>query len=162
MNDEIKPTVYVAVGAPGSGKSTWWEKGISEGLIPKKNSFRINMDTIRKDLTGDINDQSQNGLVAEIAHSQLLNCLSNKIPVIYWDNTSARPKFRKAIIKEARKANYRCVAIFFNLKFDTIIKRNNLRDRVVPEQIIQKMYDSIQLNQPTMDEGYDNIIEIFE
>ena len=155
-------TVYIAVGAPGCGKSSWWERALAEGKIDGETSQRVNMDIIRKDITGSVQDQSKNALVAKIADQNLKSALSHRIPVIYWDNTSAQPRYRKNVIKQAKKAGYKCVAIHFDLNLETILERNAGREIVVPEDVVRRMFNSIKKNPPDMDEGYDNIITILE
>lgn len=159
-DSKIIPTVYVAVGCPGSGKSTWWENSIKTGAIPATECTRVNMDTIRKDLCGDESDQSKNGLVSKVAIQNLKSALSHRIPIIYWDNTSASAKYRKEIIREAKRANYDAVAIWFNTPLDVALKRNANRSRVVPEDVIIRMFNNIKSSPPTTDEGFDNIIYV--
>lgn len=157
-----KPTIFMMVGAPGSGKSTWWEDAVRSGRIDQTKAVRINMDTIRKELTGNAEDQSKNGMVARIADQNLVNALSHRIPVIVWDNTSARPKYRKNVIKEAQVADYDVVCVYFDLDLETVQLRNELRERVVPKDVVERIYNSIQQNPPTEDEGFSQIIRITE
>lgn len=162
MNEKIINTVYVSVGAPGSGKSTWWEEGIRNQIIPQDQSVRINQDEIRKQLCGNESDQSKNSLVAKIAKQNLDAALSNRIPVIYWDNTSARPKYRKEVIKAAKLANYKIVAIYHDLPLEVVLSRNSMRDRIVPEDVVTRIYNNIKYNPPELNEGFDNIIYVKE
>ena len=162
MSDELIPTVYVAIGVPGCGKFTWWNNGVQNLEIPSERSIRINMDSIREDLTGDAGDQSKNGVVAKIANQNLLSALANKIPLIYWDNTSASPKYRKAVIRPAKEAGYNVVGVYFDLPLEVVKGRNANRDRVVPEHVLDRIFNSIAQNPPTLDEGFDNIYTISE
>ena len=163
MSDkELIPTVYMTVGAPGSGKSTWWEHSTKNGFFPDGKAIRINMDAIRKDLCGNEEDQSKNHIVAKIADQNLKSALAHKIPIIIWDNTSARPRYRKSVVKEARKADYEVVVVWFDLPIETILERNSKRARVVPEDVVRRIYNDIKKNPPTMDEGFDNIIYVRE
>jgi predicted kinase len=159
MIDTSNPIVLVGVGAPGSGKSTWWSEGLKNGLIPRQ-STRINMDEIRLHLTGSESDQSQNNTVAKLAEEQLKSNLSNKTPVIFWDNTSAKRKYRKSIIDLAKMSNYKIIAIYWDIPLQTCLERNKSRARMVPEDVILKMYNSIKEIPPTKNEGFDDIIVI--
>jgi len=154
-----KPIIMVAVGPPGCGKSTWWEKGRENGAIPEQ-SIRINMDAIRKEMTGNESDQSKNFVVAKVAEVKLKACLSERIPVIYWDNTCTKAKYRKDIINLAKDAGYKVIGIHFNVPVKVCLQRNALRLRKVPEDVIERMYASIQENPPTKGEGFDDIIVI--
>jgi predicted kinase len=153
------PTLIIAVGCPGSGKSTWWKEGLRNGSIPKQ-SIRINMDEIRYELTGNESDQSKNFVVSKIAETKLKSCLAERIPVIYWDNTSTKAKYRKPIIELAKMANYNVICVFWDLPLSVCKERNNSRLRVVPEDVIERMHNSITENPPVKDEGYDDIIVI--
>jgi predicted kinase len=159
MTEESKPVIMVAVGPPGCGKSTWWETGRKNGAIPDQ-SIRINMDAIRKEMTGSESDQSKNYVVAKVAEIKLKACLSERIPVIYWDNTCTKAKYRKDIINLAKSAGYKIIAIYFDIPFKMCLQRNTLRTRKVPEDVIERMYASIHANPPTKDEGFDDIIVI--
>lgn len=155
--------IYIAVGAPGSGKSTWWENGIQNGIIPQEGeTIRINMDEIRKKITGNESDQSQNTKVAKFAQESLKNALSLKVPTIYWDNTTARPRYRKEIIRPAKAAGYECICLYFKLPVEIVLERNLTRERFVPEDIVRRMWNSIKKNPPSLEEGFDNIITIYE
>ena len=159
MTENTQPVIMVAVGTPGSGKSTWWEHGLKEGAIPPQ-SIRINMDSIRKELTGNESDQTKNGAVAKIAEVKLRACLSERIPVIYWDNTCTKAKYRKDIINLAKSGGYRVMCIFFNVPLKECLRRNSIRPRKVPSDIIERMHASIQENPPCKEEGFDDIIVI--
>jgi predicted kinase len=156
MNDN-KPVVFLAVGCPGSGKSTWWKDQLAKGFIPAS-SFRINMDEIRKELTGNESDQTRNYAVSKIAEVKLKAALSERIPVIYWDNTSTQAKYRKNVISLAQAAGYKVVCVFWNLPLAVCKMRNNSRDRVVPEDVIEKMHNAITSNPPKLEEGFSEII----
>lgn len=155
----MQKTLYVAVGIPGCGKSTWWEQGKANGIIPN-DAVRINMDTIRKDLTGSAEDQTRNYEVATIANINLECALSRGVNTIYWDNTSARRRYRRDLVKQAHEAGYKAVAIWFNIPFDICLQRNNNRDRVVPESVLKRFAESIGENGPDYDEGWDDILVV--
>jgi predicted kinase len=120
------------------------------------------MDDIRLNLTGDASDQSKNYQVSQIAENKLNCCLSERIPIIYWDNTCTKAKYRKIIINLAKKANYNIICVFFNLPLQVCLDRNSKRDRKVPVEILERMYSNIQENPPTQIEGFDDIIVVTE
>lgn len=149
----------MAIGIPGSGKSTWWETAVANGTIPST-ALRINMDTIRKELTGSEENMSKNDLVAKVAKSTLRSALANGIEVIYWDNTSARRKYRKDVIEDAKKANYEVIGIWFKVPLEVAKARNASRTRKVPEDVLDNMYKSIQDTPPELTEGFTQIIVV--
>jgi predicted kinase len=148
--------VYIPVGVPGSGKSTWFA---NQGFDPNKTAY-VSMDDIRGKLCGDVSDQSQNAKVGAIAKSMFTLALSIEIPVVYWDATSVKRKYRKELISLAKKAGYKVVAVFFDIPLEVSKVRNAGRDRVVPEHVLDAMYKSMTDQPPTKDEGFDKIIRI--
>lgn len=152
-------TVYVGIGIPGSGKSTWWETGTANGTIPKT-AIRVNMDQIRKELTGTETDQTRNDLVAKVAKSTLTSALSHNIEAIYWDNTSAKRKYRKEIIDISKKAGYAVIGVWFDTELNVAKERNANRERKVPNDILEKMHENIKATPPSLDEGFDQIIVV--
>ena len=159
MIDKTKPVLIIAIGAPGSGKSTWWEEGLKNGSIPPQ-AVRINMDTIRKEMTGDEANQTINQVVYKVAENKLRAFLSERIPVIYWDNTCSKPKARKSIIELAKEAKYNILGVLWDLPLEVCLKRNKSRKRVVPEEYIANMHANIKINPPRKEEGFNDIIVI--
>lgn len=148
--------LIIAIGCPGSGKSTWWEK--NHLLFPQPTT-RINMDKIRGDLTGSESDMSQNAQVAQIALSNLKGALSQSIPTIFWDNTTARKSYRKDLIKWAKMANYQVIALWFRVPLSVCFVRNQQRERKVPHDVIERMWHETQIKfKPDWDEGFDEIL----
>jgi predicted kinase len=157
MIDISKETLIIATGIPGCGKSTWFTEGVRKGYLPKQ-SVRINMDDIRYQLTGNASDQSMNAKVAELATSKLKEYVSNKVPVIYWDNTTITKKYRKQVSEIAKKADYNVICVYFDIPLQTCKDRNKGRSRVVPEHVLENMYSNLQNNIPSENEGFDDII----
>lgn len=151
-------TLYVAVGVPGSGKSTWWETAKEMDVVPK-NSVRINMDTIRKDITGSEEDQSRNNEVFKVASMNLDNALSREVEVIYWDNTSVKRKDRRKLVEKAKNSGYKTVAVFFNVERQICVDRASKRQRKVSAEVIDRMLNFLGEG-PTYSEGWDEILEI--
>lgn len=146
--------IFIAIGIPGCGKSTWMQKNITD---PSKTAV-INMDTIRQEVTGDPTDQTQNALVASLARQKFLTAVSHGVPSIYWDNTTTQRKYRKELIQVGKKGGYKVVAVHFKVPFDICESRNKGRDRVVPHDVLVRMQG--QLQPPEKDEGWDDIITI--
>ena len=73
------PKFIMLIGLPGSGKSTWAEKYITENA----NTVLISSDNIRKELFGDENSQEDNNRVFYEMEVRTLNHLNNGVNVIY-------------------------------------------------------------------------------
>lgn len=157
MSKETKTyrgTAYIFCGIPGSGKSTWFEK---QGFDPKRLAY-VSMDQIREQVTGDTSDQTQNALVAKLAKDRYKQSLSLGVPTVVWDATNVARKRRKELIEWAKKAGYEVVCVYFKIPLEVAKERNKLRERVVPEHVLDRM-DS-QLQAPDRSEGIDRIITI--
>lgn len=150
----MNKNIYVIIGIPGSGKSTWVEEHNSS---PELSSV-INMDSIRVEVAGDPTDQTKNALVASLARQRFLSAISIGVPTIYWDNTTTQRKYRKELIQMGHKGGYEVNAVYFKIPFETCLKRNANRSRVVPVDVLVRMANQIQ--PPTNDEGWDNIITV--
>lgn len=79
----------ISVGTSGSGKSTFGNK--------LENTTVICPDDIRKELTGDISDQSKNAEVWKIAYDRLRKSLENGEDV-YFSATTLTSKNLKALL----------------------------------------------------------------
>lgn len=154
--------VFIAVGAPGSGKSTWWDIAWENGKFPATQFGRVNFEKIRMDLIGNEEDLSSENAVAHIALTNLKQMLSNRLEYIYWDHTSESIRERKEVIRLARKANYNVFCIWFNLPLEECLKRNKKRDRILDDEVVKKTYDYILKNPPELEEGFDDILIIEE
>lgn len=159
MNDK---KVYIAIGAPASGKSTWWDIAWKNGHLSPKQFARINFEKIRLDLLGNEEDYSSEKAVEHIALVNYKQALSNRIKNIYWDHTSHTLKERRILISYAKKAGYKVYAIWFNIPLTSCLERNLKRERVTDIKQLNFIYNHILKNPPDLDEGFDDIIMIEE
>ena len=90
----MEKTVYITVGVSGCGKSTWCKKH-REAHSDK--SIYICPDEIRKELTGNVSDQSKNSEVFDLAEKRLLEGTSKGVNV-YWDATNLNPQLLERLI----------------------------------------------------------------
>lgn len=95
-DDEFKmnfPKFMMLIGLPGSGKSTWAEKYLTNS----GNTVIISSDKIRKELFGDENSQEDNTRVFHEMEIRTLDYLNKGVYVIY-DATNVVRKRRKALL----------------------------------------------------------------
>jgi predicted kinase len=87
----MSPALYIPVGIPGCGKSTFAEKVLPLAHV-------ISTDKIRAAL-GDVTDQSQNDLVFERFHTTVRDYLELSLPgaMIYADATNLTRSAREIL-----------------------------------------------------------------
>jgi predicted kinase len=148
----MKPILAVMIGISGSGKSTY-----ANGLKTSLGAQLVETDAIRLELTGDAEDQSQNGRVFAIAKKRVSDYLSQgKNTVI--DATSLNIKDRKDWIDIGKANNAEVRAYFIDTPVSVCKSQNNKRERKVPEWVIDKQ--ASKLFPPTKSEGFDSVTTI--
>ena len=149
------PELIITVGIPGCGKSTWvnQHKAYVKKLFlykrlytlgrPLCGAFVVCPDDIRKELTGDITDQSKNNEVWEIAKTRVRAWLNNKYDVIL-DATNVSTKGRRSFIEGLPECKLfaQCFPIAPEEAYARIKKDldNGVDRSVVPEELVYRMY----------------------
>jgi predicted kinase len=137
-----KGIVVLAIGLPGSGKSTWFKR---HSVVP------LSSDTVRSLLFDDVREQRYQDLVFSNLRSMLKARLIAKRPMNYVDATNLTPQERQHWIKLARDYQYEVHAVFFDVPLEVCLERHQRRDRVVPEDVMRRM--AAKLKPPTFEEG---------
>jgi len=141
-----KGLVILAVGLPGSGKSSWFKR---HNITP------LSSDLLRSLLFDDPAEQRFQDLVFSNLRSMLKARLIAHRPLNYVDATNLTPQERQNWIKLAKDFGYEVQAVFFDVPLEVCIERHSRRDRLVPEDVMRKM--SAKLKAPTFDEGFSKI-----
>src|SRR5579863_10506306 len=141
-----KGIVVLAVGLPGSGKSSWFKR---HNITP------LSSDMLRALLFDDPAEQRFQDLVFSNLRSMLKARLIAHRPLNYVDATNLTPQERQNWIKLAKDFGYEVQAVYFDVPLEVCIERHQRRDRLVPEDVMRKM--SAKLKAPTFDEGFSKI-----
>ena len=141
-----KGTVVLAIGLPGSGKSSWFKR---HRLNP------LSSDMIRSLLFDDPNEQRFQDLVFSNLRSMLRARLVARRPLNYVDATNLTPHDRSSWIKLAKDFGYEVQAVYFDVPLEVCLERNSHRQRVVEDDIMRKM--AAKLKAPTFEEGFSKI-----
>lgn len=141
-----KGYVVLAIGLPGSGKTTWYKR---RGVTP------LSSDMLRNILFDDITDQRYSGLVFSTLRSLLRARLIAKMPWNYVDATNLSAHERRQWIKMAKSFGYEAQAVFFDVPLSVCMERNSRRDRRVADDVMEKL--SERLRPPSFREGFSKI-----
>jgi predicted kinase len=141
-----KGIVVLAIGLPGSGKTSWFKR---HNVVP------LSSDMVRSLLFDDVREQRFQDLVFSNLRSMLKARLIAKRPMNYVDATNLTPQERQHWIKLAKDYNYEVHAVFFDVPLEVCIERHQRRDRVVPEDAMRRM--AAKLKAPAFQEGFAKI-----
>jgi predicted kinase len=140
-----KGVLEITHGLPGSGKSTWAKKELSEAA--PGSVLRVNSDDIRDSLFGvDYRrgnpKRDSEEKVAAVKLKLIADGLKSGKRVI-CDDTHLNPRFLKPILDVAKAYNAPIKQKYFNVPIEECKRRNNLRaergEPLVPEFVIDRM-----------------------
>jgi predicted kinase len=141
-----KGTVILAIGLPGSGKSSWFRRN---------NITPLSSDLLRQLLFDDAQEQRFQDLIFSNLRSMLKARLIARRPLNYVDATNLTPHERSSWIKLAKDYGYEVQAVFFDVPLEVCLERNRRRDRVVDEDAMRRM--AAKLKVPTFEEGFSKV-----
>lgn len=146
---EKKPILYVPVGIPGSGKSTWAQKQ----AMPVHSSDQVRRDFEAQGITDYDNAmvfaKVREGVAADLAAGE--SCIYDATNLTEWE--------RKDRISQC-PGNVRKVAVMFDTPIEVCMERNSKREGParVPDDIIRSMAKKFE---PITDkEGFDDVIRV--
>jgi len=149
-------TLYLTVGLPGSGKSTYAKK-----FIVEKDIQYLSSDELRAVYGKDETDQSVTSIVFDHIKRKVDEFLKDGKNVLV-DATSVNRKERSDYINTAKKYGSKVVALVFKMDRQGLIDRNKKRGeqggREVPTFVIDKMLNKYE--DPSHSEGIDTIIYV--
>ena len=149
-------TLYITVGLPGSGKSTY-----AKEFIKGKEIEYLSSDSLRAIFGKSEEDQTVTPLVFGHIKRKVDEFLKDGKNVMV-DATSVNRKERSDYINTAKKYGAKVVAIVFKMDRQGLIDRNKKRGeqggRVVPDWVIDKMLAKFE--EPSYSEGIDVMIYV--
>ena len=141
-----KGTVVLAIGLPGSGKSSWFKR---HSIHP------LSSDLLRELLFDDAQEQRFQDLVFSNLRSMLKARLIARRPMNYVDATNLTPHDRSSWIKLAKDYGYDVQGVFFDVPLEVCMERHQRRGRAIAEDVMRKMAG--KLKPPTFEEGFSKI-----
>jgi predicted kinase len=141
--------VVLAVGLPGSGKSTWFER---RGIVP------LSSDHLRLLLADDPEEQGYQKWIFLALRSLLRTRLRMGRAVSYVDATSLTPSERRPWIQIANQFGCRIEALYFDVPLEVCLDRNRKRRRKVPVDVMRRMAE--RLIPPSVEEGFSRVMTV--
>lgn len=158
----MKPKIYVLVGAPNCGKTTWTKQFLSN---QKEDYVIISSDDIIEELSAKDGLNYSHGWAKYINQATSMmkqnfyNAVKNGQNIIY-DQTNMSSKKRMSILQGLD--NYEKIAVVFECDTKTLFQRNKQRaektGKFIPEDVIINMLT--RYTPPSKKEGFDKIIKI--
>ena len=149
MRPKPKGIITLAVGLPGSGKSTYFAR---RGIQP------LCSDTIRLWLLDDETDQSAQRRVFLTLRSLLQARLRLGRKRNYVDATNLTPRERRPYVRLAAQYGYNVHALYFDVPLETCLQRNRRRHRKVSKTVMKRM--ARRLVPPSRSEGFAKILTV--
>lgn len=153
--------LWMLIGLPGSGKSTW-AAHFAQGKLPLR---LISTDRIRGQLYGD---ESIQGDWLHIWHQvqvqfqwAVLETRQGKLGGAVYDATNTRRRGRREVMQTARTLGFtRILAVWLDVPLAHCLHRNGRRSRSVPPEVIQSMARSLADAPPHWEEGFDALFHL--
>lgn len=150
-------TLYVLVGVPGSGKSTWVKNQVwaNDCVVVSTDEF---VEEYAKSVGKTYSDVFQEYMptAVNLMAAKVVDARDSDKNII-WDQTST------TVITRAKKLrmlpNYYKIAVVFKTpEKEELDRRLNSRDgKVIPDHVSEVMASQLKNEPPTLDEGFDEI-----
>lgn len=141
--------LIVLCGLPGSGKSTYAKH------ITESGHFEcVSTDQIRKRFYGNENIQGNGKEVFDTAFLHLQTYGLANINCIF-DATNITSRARRKVVQKCRQYYDLIICKYIDTPLDVCLHRNSQRERVVPKEVILRMYKNFTM--PSREEGFDYI-----
>lgn len=148
--------MYVVIGIPGCGKSTYIQNHI------KENEIIVSRDKIRFNMLKDNDDYFSKESEVYDKFIEQIDAAITAQKDVWVDQTSLNRKARNKLFSRLNKKPDEIIGIYFNIPITIALQRNAQRSgrALVPEDAIHNML--IALEKPTKKEGFTEILEVCE
>lgn len=151
-------TLYMMIGIPGSGKSTWRKAYLSDAIIVSPDD--ILEEKYNYEWTPQRAGQAWRECyrrIGALVHEAALDDSDRAIEVVF-DAVFPTPQDRNALLNICKGMGVKVVAVYFAIPLDTCKARNDLRpsNRKVPYKQLENF--ERRMTPPADYEGFDEVI----
>jgi len=144
-------TVTLTIGAALSGKTTFCEQWKEHF-----NYVYLSSDKFRAVVGGSESNLECSAQVFKVLEYNLEYFLKYGHQNILIDCTNRTPKSRRNFVNIVKKYGARLEAVCFDVPLADLLKRNKIRERKLPQDVIQSQFEGLVW--PTFEEGFEEII----
>lgn len=158
------PSLYLLVGVPGSGKSTWIKNQFDQGFFNKDTHVVISTDDYieryARALGKTYNEVFEEAI--DLATTEANRSLDNAVALdrhIIWDQTNTTVKARARKINRVPNS-YTKLALVFKTPDDAELKRRleSRPGKVIPRRVMHQMKKGFEF--PTVEEGFYEVLHV--
>ena len=138
--------VYMLIGAPGCGKSTFRRQLLTQ----HPDAATVSMDDMRMEFYGGPYDNAflkstkDSSFNAKVDKRYVETLRENDVVIL--DNTHTVAKARRRWMAPARARDFKLVAVVFPVELQTVLDRQKSRpDKEVPAHVVENMYNQLSL-----------------
>ena len=134
--------LYMLIGVPGSGKSTWAKK-----MAENSSACWISRDAIRFSMLQEGDDYfAYEDKVMDNFITNIQNAINNNSAIVIADATHLTERSRNQVLNRLLLKETIVTYVYFDVPLTTALVRNASREgrAKVPESVIHKMYKSLQ------------------
>ena len=151
------PTIYMLIGVPASGKSTWVEQNKGNALvISTDNLIEAYAANLGKTYNEVFKEQIKIATKIALEHAEAAFAADQDV---IWDQTNITKKSRASKLAMVPE-HYRKIAVFFATPLEEEWQRrlNSRQGKSIPAHILDSMVEMLEM--PELDEGW-HIIEYY-
>lgn len=151
------PRLYMLIGVPASGKSTWIKnQNFGDAIIASSDAY---IDQVAAKSGKTYNDVFKDNIdkANQFVQAQVRTAIHNDKDLV-WDQTNTSKKSRRGKLAQVPE-NYEKIAVFFPTP-DMLELNRRLASRSgknIPHHVMNQMIGSLE--PPDPDEGFDSIIQ---
>ncbi|BDA75693.1 hypothetical protein CAL7716_098590 [Calothrix sp. PCC 7716] len=141
--DDTRMEVVIMSGLPASGKDSWIQENLPSFPV-------ISLDKLRQ--TMDIDPDENQGEVANAAKILAKQYLRNGESFV-WNATNLSSQLRGILIRQFANYQAKIRIVYLEAPWDTLIERNKKRTAKVPEKVLYKMRNRLEV--PNITEAHE-------